>query len=379
MPTLPPLNRSRDPLATTAATATAAIRGDRTYTVFAGCDYLGLAHEPELADAAADAFRRLGMSTSASRRTSGNTALHERLEQRLAAFFSPVLPGCRAILTLDGLTANMVALHALSDAYREAVIDERAHASIGVAARAAGLPISTFASGDTSAAISAAEASTPAIVATDGVFATTGRPAPASDLLQRLPRDACLLLDDCHGVGVLGVGGRGSLSAVDADDGRVVLTTTLAKGIGCAGGVVVGPPELITRARSVSPAYVGTTPTSPGLVAAAIAALDMIDSQPQRLLKLRQNAARLHATLRAAGLTLAGPPGDGIPIAAFVADDATTERIVDALDRAAMLLPLIDYPGGPAPRYFRASVNCMHTPEQIDDLGRVLRDAVGMT
>ncbi len=351
-----------------ACSPTTATLGGRTLVSFGGCNYLGLAQHPRVTAAAADAIGRFGLSTTASRETTGNTRVHEDLERALCAFCG----AASALLVPDGYIANLTAMQALAaGGVREAVIDERAHPSLLDAAVLAGMNVRAYRhldAGDAARVLGSCAG--PAVVATDSVFAATGAIAPGADLLGGLRSDDVLLLDDCHGLGVLGREGRGLADHLGLGRDRLVVTATLAKGLGCGGGVVMGPRGLTDLARRVATAYVCTTPCSPVLAAAAIEALRVLRDEPGLHEALAARTRRVRAMLADAfGVDRDRPT----PIVAFAA--GSVERMValhgQALD-AGVLAPLVDYPGGPAPRYFRLSVSAAHTDEQIDRLGVAL-------
>lgn len=354
-----------------ACSSTTVRLGDRTLTSFGGCNYLGLAQHPRVLRAAGEAMARYGLSTSASRETTGNTRLHADLELALAAFCGHP----SALLVPDGYTANLAAMQALAAAgVRAAVIDARAHASLRDAAVMAGLSVRPFAHLDASDARRMLDAASgPAVVATDSVFAADGAIAPAADLLAALRPGDRLLLDDCHGLAVLGCQGRGLADHLGLISPALVVTTTLAKGLGCAGGVVMGQTELIDTARARSTAYICTTPASPVLVGAAIEALAVLQTEPGLHERL---AANIRAVREMLAPRYGVDPEQPSPIIAFTTGTPEDmRRLQAAADAAGLILPLVSYPGGPAPVYFRLSVSAAHTPEQIDLLASALHAA----
>jgi len=362
--TAPPLE------ATTASTAR--IDG-RELIVFGGCNYLGLAQHSRVLDAARDALGRFGLSASASRETTGNAAVHSELEAAMAAY-------CgfgSGLLVPDGYIANLAAVQGLTAlGVRHAAIDERAHASLFDAARMGGLEIGTYGhldAGHAGRLIGGFDG--PAAVLTDSVFAADGVVAPLPGLVGALRGEDRIVVDDCHGFCVLGDRGRGAVDAAGLDDGRIVMTTTLAKGLGCGGGMVLSGAETIRSARTHSTAYVCTTPVSPALAGGALEALRLMASEAGLFERLRMNASRVAAVLGEAGL---GEHDADVPVFAFTAGDADA---MQALHRAAwdagVWMPLVAYPGGPAPVYFRLAVTASHTAGQIERLGDVLRAALG--
>lgn len=336
---------------------------------FAGCNYLGLAQDPRVLRAAQDALARYGLSTSASRQTSGNTLEHDALEREVASFLG--FEG--ALLTPDGYTANLAAAQALARDHRIALLDERAHQSLRDAARVAGMAIATYTHLDPlDAARMIRELRGEGVVLmTDGVFATNGSIAPLTQLLAAIPSEGCtLLVDDCHGFCVLGRDGRGTLDHFGINDPRVRFTTTLAKGLGCSGGVVCGPSTWTEFARRSSSAAVCTTPAPPPSIAGARRALDLIQHEPIRFDRVRHNTDLIRDALACAGYETHEHP---IPVfAIWQRDEEQTRTLAQGLLDRGIFIPASVYPGGPAPVYLRISVTAEHTPEQIGALRAAL-------
>lgn len=334
---------------------------------FAGCNYLALAHHPRVLTAASEAIARFGLSTSASRETSGNTILHATLEREVAE----TIRTREALVVPDGYTANLAAAQTLARlGVQHAIIDERAHRSLFDAAAAAGLSTHRYATSDVSAAAAWLTTLSPAesVIFTDGVFTSDGRIA----LLVELSRLGCrLLIDDCHGFGVLGQAGAGTPSLLGVKlNGNIILTSTLAKGIGCAGGFVAGSTDFIEAARRYASAYICTTPTAPPLIAAAIEAVRIARTDDDRRARLAANARRLADILSARGLGSFEPQ---TPIFAFAPGDEIQMRaLAGHFAGLGLFVPLIAYPGGPCPLYFRASVTSEHDDEDLACLDEAL-------
>ncbi|HYF14300.1 MAG TPA: pyridoxal phosphate-dependent aminotransferase family protein [Phycisphaerales bacterium] len=348
----------------------------RELLAFAGCNYLGLGSHPRVVGALCSAAERLGISTTASRETTGNTLSHEALEAELAQFTG--LEG--AILSAEGYTANFTALQALSRDHRVALIDAHAHRSLRHAAIAAGLHVCEYEhlSVESAAWLVSRHMDQGVVVMTDSVFAADGAIAPLRGLLGLLPRKrATLLVDDCHGLCVLGPGGRGSIRASDLDDPRIVVTTTLAKGLGCYGGAVLGTRAFIDRCQEQAWVYRSSTPPPPAICEAVRAALRVLRDDETLVASLRRNIELMRQGLFLLGLQL---PPEGVPIFTFaVSPEERMERVHELLMDEGVFAPLISYPGGPAERYFRVVVNACHTPEQIDRLCTLLARALDET
>jgi 8-amino-7-oxononanoate synthase len=272
----------------------------------AGNDYLGLARHPEVTGAAADAALRWGAGSTGSRLVTGSTLLHARLETELAAF-----TGFEAALVLSsGYTANLAAVTALTGADSLIVSDAANHASLidgcrlTHAARAV-VPHSSPAAVDAALAGHAGRA----LVVTDSVFSVDGDAAPLRALAALCARHgAALLVDDAHGFGVLGDGGRGAAHAAGlAGTPGTVATVTLSKSLGSQGGAVLGPARVVEHLVNTARTCVFDTALAPAAAAGALAALRVLRREPGRAVRARSVAADLHARLCAAGFAAVRP------------------------------------------------------------------------
>ncbi|MFT5424301.1 MAG: 8-amino-7-oxononanoate synthase [Phycisphaerales bacterium] len=344
----------------TNSTSTSAHIDGRPLVTFGGCNYLGLAHHPRLLHAASLAAERYGLTTSASRTTTGDTDLHHELERLLADWFSREA----ALLAPEGMLANLVACQAAAAlGIRHALIDDRAHRSLRVAAVAAGLEITSFPHGQRPETAALARTNTPCIILTDGVFTATGEIANLKALAESLPTpESVLLVDDCHGFPVL-AGGHGTAAHAGLTDPRVWITTSLAKGLGAGGGVFLAPKRVIDVACAHASAFICTTPPSPALAGAAVEAIALLETEPDRVARLSTNAARIAAGLETLGLN----PGSPLtPIFSFDFGTADLSSFETHMQIAGFSVPVMSYPGGRTDRYVRLTVNADHTEAQID-------------
>lgn len=354
-------------------TSRTCVIGGREVLAFGGCSYLGLAHHPAVQKAMVEGARRWGLTTTASRETTGNTLAHEGLEREVAAFFGFE----SAILTTEGYTANLALGQALAGTYPHMLLDATSHSSVVHSARAHGFHVAFYEHLNAADAVAKARdrAGEGVVVMADGVFAADGGVTPARAIYDGLPTERSLLvIDDCHGFCTLGERGRGvlELQGVPRDE-RVVLTTTLGKGLGCYGGAICGPRWLFDAVRAKSSVYRGTTPCPPPMIEAAREALRVIDREPVLLERLRRNV--LHAR-RVLGRFAPPPTHPLVPIFTFSwepFDDM--KRAERELLEAGFLIPLIDYPGGPTPWYFRMTVSAAHEPADIDAVGAAVARA----
>ncbi|MEM1452559.1 MAG: pyridoxal phosphate-dependent aminotransferase family protein [Planctomycetota bacterium] len=351
------------------ATSATTVRQDGIdLLAFHGCGYLGLAHDPRVVEAAGDALGRYGASGLASRNTSGSLDLHERLEERLADFLDVEA----ALVVPDGYLADLATVAALASRVHVALHDADAHASLVDAARASGMERFDYGEGDMSHAMALLDRFKDArpLVLTDGVFAMHGRLASAAELLRFLPDDGVLLVDDSHGVGVLGPHGRGTLETFGLSDERIVLTGSLGKALGSGGGFVAGARETIEAIRGSSASFAGTTALAPPLAAAALAALEIVESEPARRERLTANTGQLHRSARRVGLRSSGT---FMPVLRIELETVQAARELSAaLHVEGIYAPAIRYPGSEGDGVVRAAVTSEHTAAEIRRLEETL-------
>ena len=272
-------------------------------------DYLGLARDPRVTGAAAEAALRWGAGSTGSRLVTGSTDLHTRLEADLADFV-----GARAGLVFSsGYLANLGAVTALAGAGSLVVSDAQNHASLVDACRLARGDVVVTAHRDVAAVDRAlADRRTEqAVVVTDAVFSVDGDLAPLADLHRATRRHGALLVvDEAHGLGVVGPEGRGAAAAAGiAGEPDVVLTLTLSKSLGAQGGAVLADPVVIEHLVNTARAFIFDTGLAPSSAAAASAALAVLRSEPGLAAEVRARARDLAAALAAAGLPVTEPTG----------------------------------------------------------------------
>ena len=270
-------------------------------------DYLGLTRRPEITGAAAEAARRWGAGATGSRLVTGSTALHAELERELAAFC-----GFEAALVLSsGYAANLAAVTALSGRGSLIVSDAGNHASIVDGCRLSRAETAIVPHADVEAVRKTLDAhpGRRALAVTDSVFSVDGDAAPLAGLAQACgEHGAALLVDDAHGLGVLGDGGRGALNAAGiAGAAGVVATLTLSKSLGSQGGAVLGPARVIEHLVNTARTFIFDTGLAPAAAGAALASLRLLRREPALADRARTVAATLHRRLTDAGLTAARP------------------------------------------------------------------------
>jgi glycine C-acetyltransferase len=279
-------------------------------------NYLGLANHPLLKEAAIRALESYGAGSGAARLVSGNMELHEALERRIAAF-----KGTEAALLFNsGYAANTGILPAIAGRGDTVFSDRLNHASIVDGSLLSRAKLVRYPHKDMDALQRLLEVSDPAgrrIIVTDGVFSMDGDIAPLKELVNIKENfGALLMVDDAHGTGVLGSGGRGSAEQVGVMAGIDIHMGTLGKALGGFGAYAAASREtvdcLVNRARS----FIFSTALPPAVLATGLAAFDLVDSTQGAMLRSRlaANAAWFRDALRVAGFDTMGSVTQIVPV-----------------------------------------------------------------
>ena len=263
-------------------------------------DYLGLSQHPRVIHGGVAALRTWGAGSTGSRLVTGNTELHEEFEGALADFVG----AASALVFSSGYTANLGAVVALSGPDSLLVSDALTHASLVDACRLSRARVVVTPHADVAAvgAALAGRAEERAVVVTDSVFSADGVLAPLRALHDVCRRHGALLIvDEAHGLGVRGSGGRGLLHEVGlAGAPDVVMTTTLSKALGSQGGVVLGPAAVRHHLIDAARPFIFDTGLAPAAVGAALAALQVLIDEPWRAQRVLDHAVDLALMCEAA-------------------------------------------------------------------------------
>jgi glycine C-acetyltransferase/8-amino-7-oxononanoate synthase len=277
-------------------------------------NYLGLADHPKVREAAADAAQRYGAGSGASRLISGSMTLHRRLEGRLAAF-----KGSEAALLFgSGYLANTGTVAALARRGAAVFSDELNHASIIDGCRLSRAETFVYRHCDLEhleyGLNQAGERS--ALIATDAVFSMDGDVAPLVELVELARRYRVrVLVDEAHGTGALGPGGRGALAAAGlSGQPDVIVIGTLGKALGGYGAYVCATAEVVDLLVNTARPFIFSTAPPPPSVGAALAALSLLGERPGLVEQLRRNAATLREALGANGLDGGGSRTQIVPV-----------------------------------------------------------------
>jgi 8-amino-7-oxononanoate synthase len=337
-------------------------------------NYLGLADHPRVREATAEAAMRYGAGSGASRLVSGNMTIHRRLEEQLAAFEGS--DAC--VLFGSGYLANVGAVSALAREGDVVFSDALNHASIVDGCRLARAETFIYRHLDVDHlewGLRRAEGRGSLIV-TDGVFSMDGDVAPLAEIVELARRhDARLMVDEAHGTGVLGPGGRGAVAAAGLEHEVDLIVGTLGKALGSYGAYVCCDQQMAKYLINTARTLIFSTALPPPAVAAAMAALGLLREQPRRVEKLQRNGAVLREALGESGMPV--PAGD-TPIVPLVVGDPTDA--VRASERAlerGIFAQAIRPPTVPAgSSRLRLAVMASHTKSELREAAAALAAVV---
>jgi len=359
--------------------------GGRLLRNFCSNDYLGLSHHPQLIRAATDCMSRFGFGAGAAHLVSGHSLEHHALEQELAAFVGRE----RALLFSSGYMANLGVIGALTDRHDTVLADRLNHASLLDAARLSGARLRRYAHGDMAHAgqmlraphahpdgsgphqSNGGGAST--LIVTDGVFSMDGDLARLPELAALAQQHDCaLMVDDAHGLGVLGKTGRGTLEQTGVAASSVsILVGTLGKAFGTFGAFVAGDANLIDYLIQRARTYIYTTALPPVVAAASRAGLRLAQEEGWRRERLHSLTLRFRAAASTLGVPLTTSTTPIQPV--IVGAASWTLALSEALMNAGFWVAAIRPPTVPAgTARLRITLSAMHRDEDVDALAETL-------
>jgi len=331
-------------------------------------NYLGLNTHPKLKAAALDAVERFGAGSGAVRTIAGTMSLHEELEARLATF-----KHTEAVLTFQsGFTANTGVIPILAPEGATIVSDALNHASIIDGIRLTKAERKVFPHGDidvlrsTLGEVRETDADRSILVITDGVFSMDGDIAKLPEIVEAAEEaDAIVMVDDAHASGVLGRNGRGTVDHFDLH-GRVhVQVGTLSKAIGVLGGYVAGPQSLRTILEHRARPFLFSTSHPPAVAAACLAAIDVLETEPELIDRLWENARHFKAGLARLGFDTGQSETPITPV--IVGGGALAHRFSDRLFEEGVFAMGIGYPTVAEEKSrVRTIVTAEHSREELD-------------
>lgn len=329
-------------------------------------NYLGLTVDPRVIKAADEAVLRYGTGCSGSRFLNGTLDLHTRLERELADFL-----GYEAAVTFStGFQSNLGIISALCGRGDYIFNDKENHASVYDGCKLSYATTIRFRHADMED-LERQLASVPEeagkLIVTDGVFSMTGEICKLPEIVALAEKyGAAVMVDDAHGLGVLGKGGRGTASYFGLSDKVDVVMGTFSKSLASLGGFMASSAEIADYVRHVSRPFIFSASIPPAMCAAAIAALDVMKTEPEIVERLAFLSAYMKKRLTENGVSIKKSPTPIIPI--YTKDAETTLRVAKALyERGVYVNPVLPPATPPTDCLLRASLMASHTERLIDE------------
>ncbi|MEV6280246.1 pyridoxal phosphate-dependent aminotransferase family protein [Nocardia sp. NPDC051832] len=334
-------------------------------------NYLGLAGHPEITEAMKAAMDRFGSGSCGSRLINGTTVLHLELEQRLAAWMGTEA----AVAFSSGYMANLGTISAMCDSETAVITDQFNHMSIVDACRLSGGRVKLFPHNSTSKLAGILERNHDAakrFIVVDGVYSMDGDLAPLAEISKLAgDHDAVLMVDEAHGIGVMGAAGRGACEHFGVRPDLVM--GTFSKSLAGVGAFVAGDADVIDYIRHAARTYTFNTSLPAVTIAGVLTALDLVQREPWRLEKLWDNTNRFKAGLVRLGFDVMNSVTPIVPI--HIGDEMTALRMAkDLLDRGVYVFTAM-FPGVPKGSCrFRATLTAAMQPADVDFALDALRE-----
>jgi len=351
----------------------------KKYIMFGSNNYLGLANDPRMKKAAADAVEKFGTGVGGSRFLNGNSILHIELEKKLAAFKRREA----ALVYSAGYQMNVGVVASLLAPGDYAVVDKLDHASIIDGCRMSHAEIKRFKHNDVAdldRVLAKLGPDCGKLVIVDGVFSMEGDIAPLPDIVKTVKKyGARLIVDDAHATGVLGATGRGSceyfgLTFKDVD----LVVGTCSKSFASVGGFVVGDADILHYIQHCSRSMIFSAGMPPASAASISEAIDIILAEPQRIKRLWNNADYIKKAFRSMGLNIGRTQTPIVPV--IIGDDEKAFSLWRALFEDGLFTnPVISPAVPPKHALIRVVASATHTKEQLDRALNIFEDCVKKT
>ncbi|NCF56586.1 MAG: glycine C-acetyltransferase [Planctomycetia bacterium] len=333
---------------------------------FCANNYLGLSSHPEIVQAARSALDSHGFGMSSVRFICGTQNIHKQLEERIASFLSTE----DTILYTSCFDANAGLFETILGAEDAVISDELNHASIIDGVRLCKAQRHRYSHCDMKdlekCLLESASCRT-RLVVTDGAFSMHGVLAPLDKIAELCDRhDAILVVDDSHATGFIGETGRGTPEYFGVQDRVDIITSTLGKALGGAsGGFTTGHREIIELLRQRSRPYLFSNTLAPSIVLAGIRVLELIDAEPERVQKSRENTKHFREGMTAAGFDIAQGVHPIVPI--MIGDERRTMDMASAMNEKGIFVVGFSYPVVPKGQArIRVQISAGHSVDQID-------------
>ncbi len=346
----------------------------RRFIMFGSNNYLGLANDPRMKKAAAEAVEKYGTGVAGSRFLNGNTVMHAALERKLAAFKGREA----ALIYATGYQMNLGVVSALVGKGDVAVVDKLDHASILDGCKLSNGEVRRFrhnSPADLDRVLADIGPKPGKLVIVDGVFSMEGDICPVPEIVRVAKKHgARVIVDDAHATGVLGKGGRGTCEHFGLGHGEVDLVVgTCSKSFASVGGFVAGDERVINYIQHLSRSMIFSAALPPASVASISQAIDIIEAEPERIKRLWDNSDYLLKRFKELGFNTGETQTPIIPI--IIGDDTLTFSMWKALYEAGLFTTPVVSPAVPPKRsLLRVVVSATHTREHLDRALNILED-----
>lgn len=334
--------------------------------MFGSNSYLGLSDDPRLKEAAIEAIRKYGTSCSGSRFLNGTLDLHEELEAKLAKFVGKE----DAVTYSTGFQVNLGVVSTLGFRGGYTFLDSLDHACIIDGSRLGFAEVRKFAHNDMKALekkLKLVPLDAPKLIVVDGVYSMEGDIAPVPQLVELCKKyNASLMIDDAHGLGVLGENGSGTASHFGLTEDTDLIMGTFSKSFGSLGGFIAGDKDVLNYIKHTSRSLIFSASMTPAAVAAASKALDIMMEEPERREHLWKLTHHAHAAFKSQGFDIGHSQTPIIPL--FVRDTIKAMTIVRmAYDQGVFITPVIAPAVPEKDVLIRFALMATHSFEQVDE------------
>jgi len=338
--------------------------GGRRLIMIGSNNYLGLTNHPRVKEAAIRAIEKFGSGCAGSRFLNGNLEIHEELEKKLATFFRKEA----ALVFATGYQTNLGTISALLSRNDVAIIDKYDHASIIDGCRLSFGKVKKFRHNDMKDLERVLEETKDRgkLIIVDGVFSMEGDIADLPSIVKLAKAyGARVMVDDAHGIGVLGGGGRGTAEHFGLEDQVDLIMGTYSKSLAAIGGFVAGPKEAIHFIKHVGRSMIFSASLPPSLVATVSTALDIIEEQPQLRTQLWRNTHKMLQGYKKLGYDTGGSETPIIPI--IIKDSIKVYGMCKLLfENGVFVNPVVSPAVPPGRELLRTSYMATHTEHQLD-------------
>jgi 8-amino-7-oxononanoate synthase len=347
----------------------------RRLTMMCSNEYLGLSSHPEVRRAAKAAIDKWGTSPCGSRLANGSRAYHVELEEELAAFLGK--EACH--VSVAGYMACVSSLSSLAQRADALIVDKSIHSSLWDGVRLSGAQVERFTHEDVGslrALLAQLDPGQPKIIAVDGVYSMEGHIASLPEIVPLADEyGAFLVVDDCHGFGVLGRDGRGVADHFGLGDSVDLICGSFSKSLASTGGFIAASRATIEYLRTGSKQIIFSAAITPSCSAAALESLRVMQREPEHRARLWENTHYLHGILRSLGVDFWASPTPAVPI--VIGDKEKCYFVWKSLQEQGFFTVMSISPGVPAGKdMIRTAVSALHTKELLDRFGDALKIAL---